>query len=118
MVRLFKPRPDRHSRDLDSKAKEAEREKKEPSPSPPPEYSQQPSHFDREDIIDPPDLTAGFSNLSFDRVVNTSFPISVDCIAHLKVLECFYKLRQTVGSTDGLFGISNSAVPRLGDGRR
>ena len=71
-----------------------------------PSYQEPPPDYDGENVIPPPDLTAGFSNLNIGA--NTgSQPSELQCIAHLKVLECFYRLRQSVGSTDGLFGIEN-----------
>ncbi|WPH00759.1 glycine-rich domain-containing protein 2 [Acrodontium crateriforme] len=73
-----------------------------------PEYS-------AEDAIQPPDLTAGFSNLDFDKVSNTGLPGVNDCIAHLKLLECFYRLRQKIGSTDGLYGINNDVILNASD---
>ncbi|RMY10033.1 hypothetical protein D0868_03919 [Hortaea werneckii] len=70
-----------------------------------------PPGYDTENRLDPPDPTAGFSNLSLDNEVEkNNFPTSDDTIAHLKLLECFYRLRQTIGSTDGLFGISNGLL--------
>ncbi|GAB1743187.1 hypothetical protein NU219Hw_g9043t1 [Hortaea werneckii] len=73
--------------------------------------SSPPSGYDAEHRLDPPDPTAGFSNLGLDNEDEKyNFPTSDETIAHLKLLECFYRLRQTIGSTDGLFGISNSLV--------
>ncbi|KAK1820449.1 hypothetical protein LTR12_005175 [Friedmanniomyces endolithicus] len=93
------------------KQKEAEAEaERNPSvnPSPPPSYA--PPGYDEGNILDPPDITAGFSNLSLDQKNQDDFPSSEEVIAHLKLLECFYRLRQQIGSTDGLFGINNSVV--------
>ncbi|KAL1296560.1 hypothetical protein AAFC00_000060 [Neodothiora populina] len=74
--------------------------------------------------IQPANLTAGFANLDLndnkpevtprltgfvnpksnpDR--NQTTPLPDECIAHLKLLECFYRLRQSIGSANGLFGI-------------
>lgn len=73
--------------------------------------SSPPSGYDAENRLDPPDPTAGFSNLGLDNGDEKyNFPTSDETIAHLKLLECFYRLRQTIGSTDGLFGISDSLV--------
>ncbi|KAK0810935.1 hypothetical protein LTS16_008349 [Friedmanniomyces endolithicus] len=93
------------------KQKEAEAEaERNPSvnPSPPPSYA--PPGYEEGNILDPPDITAGFSNLSLDQKNQDDFPSSEEVIAHLKLLECFYRLRQQIGSTDGLFGINNSVV--------
>lgn len=89
---------------------EAERN---PSSSPstgdaPPSYQGQ-DHYDREDSIPPPDITAGFSNLSVSPS-GDGFPTKTECIAHLKVLECFYRLKQSIAAHDGLFGIDNALV--------
>ena len=97
-----------------SKEKEAEAEAERnnsngSSSSPPPEYTQQPPQYDEEDVLDPPDITAGFNNLSLNRS-GEDIPQVDQCTAHLKVLECFYRLRQKIGASDGLFGIDNSSV--------
>lgn len=63
-----------------------------------------------ENAITPPDMAAGFRNILIGGRMAESFPLVNECIAHLKVLECFYRLRQSIGSTDGLFGICNSVV--------
>jgi len=86
---------------------EAERYRSE-NPSPPPSYA--PPGYDEGNILDPPDITAGFSNLSLNQKNQDDFPSSEEVIAHLKLLECFYRLRQQIGSADGLFGINNSVV--------
>ena len=89
-----------------NKKTDADAERKSPRSS----SSSLPPVYDAENRLDPPDPTAGFSNLSLDNEDQYSFPTSDETIAHLKLLECFYRLRQTIGSTDGLFGISNSLV--------
>lgn len=38
-------------------------------------------------------------------------PNADQCLAHLKLLECFNQLREDVGGSDGLFGIRNGLVP-------
>lgn len=78
------------------------------SNSPPPEYA--PPDYDAENALEPPDVTAGFANLSLDSSGKDSQPTVDECIAHLKLLECFYRLRQKIGSSDGLFGIHDSIV--------
>ncbi|RMY51852.1 hypothetical protein D0865_06118 [Hortaea werneckii] len=90
-----------------NKKAEADAERKSSSSS----SSSLPPGYDTENRLDPPDPTAGFSNLSLDNEDKEyNFPTSEETIAHLKLLECFYRLRQTIGSTDGLFGISNSLL--------
>lgn len=81
--------------------------------SPPPAYA--PQDYDGENRIDPPDLAAGFSNLSLNNTDEYKFPTPNETVAHLKVLECFYRLRQTIGSTDGLYGISNGIIGTASD---
>ena len=71
-----------------------------------PSYQEPPPDYDGENAIPAPDLTAGFSNLKITGSSGTQ-PNESQCIAHLKVLECFYRLRQSVGSTDGLYGIED-----------
>ena len=78
------------------------------SSTPPPSY--QAEEYDEQNAIDPPDLTAGFSDLTLGEKNKDSFPTTEETIAHLKLLECFYRLKQQIGATDGLFGINNSVV--------
>lgn len=93
---------------------EAERNRSSQSESPPPGYSEDAPDYDQDNILDPPDITAGFKNLNISADSRNSFPQPEETIAHLKVLECFYRLKQSVGSYDKLFGISNGAVTRHG----
>ncbi|KAK5125535.1 hypothetical protein LTR85_000646 [Meristemomyces frigidus] len=101
------------SRSEKDKAAEAEAERNGSTPSPPPNYQEVPPDYDGEHALPPPDITAGFSNLKLGDDAGSQ-PIDVQCIAHLKVLECFYRLRQQIGSTDGLYGIENSVVTAAG----
>ena len=73
------------------------------SDSPPPSYSscaaQEP----------PPDISAAFANLSLQEPsALTQTPTPDECLAHLKLLEAFYALRQDISQHDGLFGINDS----------
>ena len=70
--------------------------------SPPPSYSAL-----------PPDITASFSTLSLNR--GTAKPTKDQCIAHLKLLECFHELRENVATTDGLFGIGDHFAEKIHD---
>ncbi|KZF24514.1 hypothetical protein L228DRAFT_245470 [Xylona heveae TC161] len=70
---------------------------------PPPGYSQT-----------PPDLHLILDNLNLEDE-NAAKPTVDECIAHLKLLEAFYKLRETVSHTDGLFGIYDNLAPQAGD---
>lgn len=90
---------------------EAERNASSLKSSPPPSYAQRPE-YDEEDTEPPPDITTGFSNLNLSSSTSIT-PTHAETIAHLKVLEAFYRLRQNIGSTDGLYGISNSTVTSL-----
>ena len=58
----------------------------------------------------PPDVTAAFSNLTLDSTIDQG-PSVDQCIAHLKLLECLHELRETVATTDGLYGINDAIVP-------
>ncbi|KAF2170866.1 hypothetical protein M409DRAFT_51114 [Zasmidium cellare ATCC 36951] len=106
--------PNRLSKLFSSSAKEKEAlaEAERNRSSPPPEYDQPPPEYDEDNVLDPPDITAGFTNLNISNTSQSpdGFPQPAECIAHLKVLECFYRLKQTVGSTDGLFGIEDKFV--------
>lgn len=82
---------------------------------PPPAYSTDAPPYSQEDIESPPSLTAGFSNL---RISADDSPNREQCIAHLKLLECFYRLRQNISSTDGLFGIYNHALTPANGGQQ
>ncbi|KAH0373092.1 hypothetical protein KCU65_g761, partial [Aureobasidium melanogenum] len=42
--------------------------------------------------------------------VDPDLPSTEDTIAHLKLLECFYRLKQKIASTDGTFGISSDII--------
>lgn len=71
--------------------------------SPPPSYAAAKD----EDYASPPaDLTSGFAKLKLDST-SEAVPRPQECIAHLKLLECFYRLKQQIGSAEGLFGISD-----------
>ncbi|KAH0354404.1 hypothetical protein KCU81_g881, partial [Aureobasidium melanogenum] len=43
--------------------------------------------------------------------VDPDLPSPENTIAHLKLLECFYRFKQKIASTDGLFGISSDIIP-------
>ncbi|KAI5365237.1 Putative Glycine-rich domain-containing protein [Septoria linicola] len=74
----------------------------------PPTYEEQDS-YDHENTLSPPDVTAGFSNLRISKT-GDGFPTRGECIAHLKVLECFYRLRKSIAAQDGLYGIKDSII--------
>lgn len=70
--------------------------------SPPPSYSAL-----------QPDITASFSSLNLNR--ETAKPTRDQCIAHLKLLECFHELRENVATNDGLFGIRDHFAQEVYD---
>lgn len=76
---------------------------------PPPEYSLNANGEVQGDDA-PPDYTAGFASLSISDGPSLEDPQVNETIAHLKTLECFYRLKQKIASTDGLFGIDNSKI--------
>jgi hypothetical protein len=95
------PPPKRGDADQDVDSKPSSR---------PPSYHESGSAIDPEDVIPPPDPTAGFAYLGFEAHRRSGMPHEAECIAHLKFLECLYRLRQTIASTDGLFGITNEYI--------
>ena len=68
---------------------------------PPPEYNYN---------DDETDLTAGFAKLNLSRGSSTTLPSADECIAHLKLLEAFSRLRESIGCQDGLYGLSNNLI--------
>ena len=43
-------------------------------------------------------------------------PTADQCIAHLKLLECFHELRETIATTDGLYGIKDAYAASTANG--
>jgi uncharacterized membrane protein YgcG len=80
------------------------------SPPRPPSYRESDALVDAEDVIHPPDPTAGFAHLDLDAHKVSGVPTEVECIAHLKFLESLYRLRQKIASSDGLFGVTNEFI--------
>lgn len=101
----------------EAKAEEAANESSGQSSDPVPAYSVSqpppPDYLDDENDSPPPDYTAGFANLSLSDAPTSDIPQVNEAIAHLKVLECFYRLRQSISSMDGLFGIDNGRIVDL-----
>jgi hypothetical protein len=56
------------------------------------------------------EINAGFSNLRIGDAPK-NFPDTDLCLAHLKLLEAFFILKQEVGYTDGAFDIWDSRAP-------
>jgi hypothetical protein len=103
----------RSSKEQEAKAEEAASHSNGQSSDPVPHYSVSeppPPDYQADDGVAPPDYTAGFANLSISDAPSSDIPSVNETIAHLKTLECFSRLRQTVASTDGLFGIHNALV--------
>lgn len=77
---------------------------KSPSP-PPPTY---------EEASRPEQHAQHTSQIANDTVqLSPDLPSPGDCVAHLKLLESFYRLRQNIASTNGLFGISSDIADDL-----
>jgi hypothetical protein len=74
--------------------------------APPPSYT--PTANPQEPSLE--EINASFSNL---RIGDTpkNFPDTDLCLAHLKLLEAFFILKQEVGYTDGAFDIWDSRAP-------
>jgi hypothetical protein len=98
-----------------SRAKETDKQKevtavtvesigKSPSP-PPPTYEE--AERQEQHTQHSPQTLVGTSQTEAD------FPSPGDCVAHLQLLECFYRLKQQIASTNGLFGISCDVVEDL-----
>jgi hypothetical protein len=68
------------------------------SEQPPPDYQAD------DDAVSPPDYTAGFANLSISDAPTSAIPSVDETIAHL---------RQSIASTDGLFGIDNATIVEI-----
>jgi hypothetical protein len=103
----------RSTKEQEAKAEEAANQSHGPSTDPVPEYSERqvppPDYTDGEDVP-PPDYTAGFASLSISDEPSLDIPQANETIAHLKTLECFYRLKQNIASTDGMFGIDNAKI--------
>lgn len=72
---------------------------KTPALTGPPTYSQ---NAPDSDIVN---ATATLANL---KLANDVVPSIDQCIAHLRLLEAFYNLREDVSTQDGLFGLKDS----------
>ena len=71
--------------------------------SPPPSY---PASAPQEPLSD---ISTAFANLNLHQPsALAQTPTSDECLAHLKLLEAFYSLRQDVCQHDGLFSINDS----------
>ena len=57
----------------------------------------------------PPDITSAFSNLNLNA--SDTIPTPSECLAHLKLLEAFFLLREDIGTTDGLCDIRDDSIP-------
>jgi hypothetical protein len=107
----------RSSKEQEAKAEEAANHSNGNSSDPVPHYSvsepSPPDYQADDDDVTPPDYTAGFANLSISDGPTSAIPSVDETVAHLKTLECFSRLRQSVASTDGLFGIDNAAIVEI-----
>jgi hypothetical protein len=104
----------RSSKEQEAKAEEAANNINNQTSDPVPHYSiseaPPPDYQADDDAVAPPDYTAGFANLSISDAPTSAIPSVEETIAHLKTLECFSRLRQSIASTDGLFGIENATI--------
>lgn len=96
-----------------SRAKESDKEKEaeaittsrtSPSP-PPPAYEEAERHQHNGQHL--PGSANSFAPL------DPELPSPEDGTAHLKLLECFYRLKQKIASTDGLFDISSDILGNI-----
>jgi hypothetical protein len=74
--------------------------------APPPSYAA--SNPIPEPAVD--DISASFGNLHID-VVPRNFPDGNLAMAHLKLLEAFFLLKEDIGYTDGVFDLWDSRAP-------
>jgi hypothetical protein len=107
----------RSSKEQEAKAEEAANHSNGQTSDPVPHYSVSeappPDYQANHEAVAPPDYTAGFANLSILDTPTSAIPTVDETIAHLKTLECFSRLRQSIASTDGLFGIDNAAIVQI-----
>jgi hypothetical protein len=86
------------------------------SPPPPGPHSNEPppAYAAVDPSRDPPPvlLTTGFADLQLPTK-SVEFPTTDQALAHLKLLNALHILKEDVGYTDGLFGISNSLSGQL-----
>lgn len=103
----------RSTKEQEAKAEEAANNSHGQPSDPVPEYSESqlppPDYAERGDVP-PPDYTAGFASLSISDEPSLDIPQVNETIAHLKTLECFYRLKQNIASTDGIFDIHNVKI--------
>ncbi|KAI9838829.1 MAG: hypothetical protein M1819_004035 [Sarea resinae] len=84
---------------------------------PPPAYGDtSQDNTNAANTVDLIDLTANLQNLDLRSA--SEKPTVPQCIAHLKLLESFYQLRDEVGRTDGLFGLSDSLAAAVTEDER
>ena len=58
------------------------------------------------------ELNSAFTNLNLSTQ-NPDFPHEEQCLAHLKLLSALYSLKEDVGYTDNLFGLSDARCEAL-----
>lgn len=56
------------------------------------------------------DVETPTSMLANLRITETVVPSINQCIAHLRLLEAFHKLREDIGTQDGLFGLNDAVA--------
>ena len=89
-------------------------------PSGPPPTKEAPPSYAQSDPIPPEQvaqLNSAFATLNLSAQP-PSFPNADQCLAHLKLLSAFYALKEDVGYTDNLFGLSDSRCEMLEGDKR
>jgi hypothetical protein len=80
-----------------------------PPPGPPPSKEAPPSYAPTDPIAPEQvaELNSAFESLNLSAQ-NPDFPKANQCLAHLKLLSAFHALKEDVGYTDNLFGLSDA----------
>jgi hypothetical protein len=96
-----------------------EKQENKKSPRGPPPTKEAPPSYAPTDPISPEqvaELNSPFATLNLSAQ-NPDFPSADQCLAHLKLLSAFYALKEDIGYTDTLYGLSDSRCEILGQGR-
>ena len=89
-------------------------EKVAPPPGPPPSKEAPPSYAPTDPIAPEQvaELNSAFQTLHLSAQ-NPEFPETDQCLAHLKLLSAFYAVKEDVGYTDNLYGLSDARCEML-----
>jgi hypothetical protein len=85
-----------------------------PSDAPPPQYTAQEATPLNGPTLE--EISASFANLTVEDHPK-NFPDTNIALAHLKLLEAFFVLKQEIGYTDGAFDLWDSRVPSAPEGK-